>query len=114
MNSPNNVSDKIASGTTGNEWSMWLDLNRETITSVVPETPGLFKVHASMKIIYMGSTQDLKKSLLDSLVDPCIRKGKRFSYLAIGHDSLEKLKREFLDDYKLRHNGNLPICMESK
>jgi hypothetical protein len=113
MNSPNNASDKTDSGTTGNEWSMWLDLDQATITSVVPEAPGLFKVHAGMKIIYVGSAQDLKKSLLDSLLDPCIRKGKRFSYLA-SHDSLENLKREFLDDYMLRHNGNLPACMENK
>jgi hypothetical protein len=113
MNSPNNGSGKTASGTIGNEWSMWLDLDQPTITSVVPEAPGLFKVHASMQIIYVGSTQDLKKSLLDSLLDPCIKKGKRFSYLA-SHDSLENLKREFLDDYKLKHNGNLPVCMESK
>jgi hypothetical protein len=94
------------------EWSKWLDLNRETIGSVVPEESGLFKVHASMKILYIGIAQNLKTTLLDSISDPCIGKGQRFSYM-VNRGSLEKLKTELLNDHKLRHNGTLPACMES-
>jgi hypothetical protein len=31
----------------------------------------------------------------------------------VNHDSLDNLKMELLKDYKLRHNGKLPACMES-
>lgn len=94
------------------EWSEWLDFNRETISSLVPEETGLFKVHASMKVLYIGIAQNLKKALQDSIVDPCLCKGQRFSYM-VNHDSLDNLKMELLKDYKLRHNGKLPACMES-
>lgn len=112
MNLATNGNDKTASDLTGNEWSVWLDLDQETVTSLVPEVPGLFKVHAGMKILYIGSTQNLKKSLLDSLTDSCISKGKRFSYM-VSQGSLENLKMELLNDYRLRHNGYLPACMEN-
>jgi hypothetical protein len=94
------------------EWSKWLDFNRDTINSVVPEESGSFKVHASMKILYIGIAQNLKSTLLDSILDPCLGKGQRFSYM-VNHGSLENLKTELLKDYKLRHNGTLPACMES-
>jgi hypothetical protein len=31
----------------------------------------------------------------------------------VNHNSLEDLKTELLKDYKLRHNGMLPACMEN-
>ena len=40
------------------EWSKWLDFSRDTINSVVPDESGLFKVHASMKILYIGSSSE--------------------------------------------------------
>ncbi|MGA7369326.1 MAG: hypothetical protein WBX01_09365 [Nitrososphaeraceae archaeon] len=104
--------DEEISKPTGDEWSKWLDFNRETISSVVPEESGLFKVHASMKILYIGIAHNLKTTLLDSILDPCISKGQRFSYM-VNHGSLENLKTELLKDYALRHNGLLPACMES-
>ena len=48
-------------------WSEWLDFDK-TIIETVPESPGLYKMHASMKILYIGvSTQNIKKSLIDCL-----------------------------------------------
>lgn len=94
------------------QWSKWLDFNRETITSVVPQESGLFKVHASMKILYIGIAQNLRTTLLDFISDPCIGKGQRFSFM-VNRGSLENLKMDLLIDYKLRHNGKLPACMES-
>jgi len=112
MDLGNSGKDEEISKSTVEEWSKWLDFNRETISSVVPEESGLFKVHASMKILYMGMAQNLQTTLLDSILDPCIGKGQRFSYM-VNHGSLEHLKTELLKDYKLRHNGTLPACMES-
>lgn len=107
-------SDKIEeiSKSTEEKWSKWLDFNRETISLIVPEESGLFKVHASMKILYIGISQNLKATLLNSILDPCIGKGQRFSYM-VNHGTLENLKTELLKDYTLRHNGSLPACMES-
>jgi hypothetical protein len=102
--------DKISKPTM-EEWSKWFDFNPETISSVVPEDSGLFKVHAGMKILYIGIAQNLRTTLLDSILNPCIGKGQRFSYV-VNHGSLENLKTEFLKDYALRHNGSLPSCME--
>jgi hypothetical protein len=64
-------------------WSEWLDFNQSnTTTSNIPEKPGVFKVHASMKILYIGSSStNLRQSVLESLSDPCIGKARRFSYL---------------------------------
>lgn len=112
MDLANSSKDEEISKSVVDEWSKWFDFNRETISSVGPEESGLFKVHASMKILYIGTAQNLKKSLLDSVMDPCIGKGQRFSYI-VKHDSLENLKSELLKDYKLRHNGTLPSCMEN-
>ena len=93
------------------EWSEWLDFNRETITSIVPQESGLFKVHASMKILHIGTAQNLRTTLLDFTLDPCVGKGQRFSFM-INRGSLENLKRNLLIEYKLRHNGMLPDCMK--
>ena len=108
----NGGKDDEISKPTVEEWSKWFDFNRETISYAVPEESGLFKVHASMKILYIGIAQNLKKTLLDSILDPCIGKGQRFSYL-VNHGSLEHMKKEMLKDYALRHNGSLPSCIEN-
>jgi hypothetical protein len=45
-------------------WSEWLDFDQSNITkAAIPDKPGVFKVHASMKILYIGSTMDLRRSL---------------------------------------------------
>jgi hypothetical protein len=63
-------------------WSEWLDFDQSSITkAAIPDKPGVFKVHASMKILYIGSTTDLRRSLLESLFDPCVGKARRYSYL---------------------------------
>ena len=108
----NSGKDEGTSKSSVDEWSKWLDFNLETISSLVPEESGVFKVHASMKVLYIGITQNLKTTLLNSINDPCIGKGQRFSYL-VNHGSLDNLKTEVLKDYRLRHNGKLPACMES-
>ena len=94
-------------------WSEWLDFDRTNIVSIVPEISGVYKLHASMKILYIGSSnQNLRQSLVDCFSDPCISKARRFSYAIT--ESADKAKEQFLNEYRSKHNGNLPMCMEEK
>ena len=78
-------------------WSEWLDFDKTTIETV-PESPGLYKMHVSMKILYIGSsTQNIKKSLIDCLSDTCISKAKRFSYALT--TSSDKVREQLLNEY---------------
>jgi hypothetical protein len=93
-----------------NVWSEWLDFNHSNITATAAlDKSGVFKVHASMKILYIGSGINLKQSLLESLSDPCISKAKRFSYLIT--ENAEHVKDQLLKEYRESHGGNLPTCM---
>jgi hypothetical protein len=92
-------------------WSGWLDFNKDIIDNI-PEAEGVYKMHASMKILYIGSSYNLKQSLLESLSNSCIsNKHTRFSYATT--QSSEEIKEFLLNEYRNKHNGKLPICMES-
>jgi hypothetical protein len=101
MNNENNIETL--------DWSAWLDYNKDTIETI-PETEGIYKMHASMKILYIGNSFNLKQSLLESLSKPCLSKATRFSYVAT--QTAEKIKEALLTEYRKKHNGKLPICME--
>ena len=102
MNDSNNVETL--------EWSAWLDFNKDTILTI-PESEGVYKMHASMKILYIGSNHNIRNSLLELLLNPCINKATRFSYALT--KSSEKTKEIILNEYRIKHNGNLPLCMET-
>ena len=105
--SANNVEEQTLN------WSEWLDFDRSNIASIVPEISGVYKLHASMKILYIGSdNQNLRQSLLDCFSDPCTSKARRFSYAIT--DSADKSKEQLLIVYGSKHNGKLPMCMEEK
>lgn len=91
------------------EWSPWLDFERDTIANIA-ESKGVYKIHAGMKILFIGSSQNLRESMLGCLSDPCISKAKRFSYALI--ESADKVKEQLLNEYRNKHNGRLPTCME--
>ena len=91
-------------------WSSWLNFDKESITEI-PEVEGVYKMHASMKILFIGNSKNLRKSLFESLSNPCLKKAKRFSY-ALSQSS-DKIKEIVLNEYTLKHNGKLPLCMES-
>lgn len=92
-------------------WSEWLDFSQSNIaTAVIPEKPGVFKVHASMKILYIGSSTNLRQALLESLSDPCISKARRFSYLVT--QKAEQVKDQLLNQYREGHGGTLPECID--
>ncbi len=93
------------------DWSAWLDFDRENITDIA-ESEGVYKIHAGMKILFIGSSPNLRGSMLTSLSDPCLSKAKRFSYVII--ESADKVKEQLLNEYRNKHNGTLPPCMEQK
>jgi hypothetical protein len=89
-------------------WSEWFEFNNEQI-SKVPESPGVFRMHASMKIFFIGGAQKLRKALSDAISSPCIRDASRFCYSET--EDFEKIKEELVLDYRQRHDGKLPKCM---
>jgi hypothetical protein len=93
------------------DWSPWLDFDRDNIANVA-ESEGVYKIHAGMKIFFIGSGQNLRESMLKCLSDPCISKAKRFSYAII--EPADKVKEQLLNEYREKHNGKLPICMEQE
>ncbi|MDP9015814.1 MAG: hypothetical protein M3M87_03530 [Thermoproteota archaeon] len=90
-------------------WSSWLDFDRHNITNV-SESEGVYKIHAGMKILFIGGAQNLRESILGCLSDPCISKAKRFSYAIT--ESSDKVKEQLVNEYRDKHNGQLPSCME--
>jgi hypothetical protein len=93
-------------------WSEWLDFDKSSVENI-PEEDGVYKMHASMKILYIGgNTQNIRQSLFDCLSDPCISKATRFSYALT--DSADKVKEQLLNEYRSKHNGKLPTCMKEE
>ena len=92
------------------DWSPWLDFNRDNISNIA-ESEGVYKLHADMKILFIGTSENIRESLLGCLSNPCISKAKRFSY-AITQSS-DKINEQLLNEYRNTHKGKLPTCMES-
>lgn len=90
-------------------WSEWLGYNKENV-SKVPQTSGVFKMHASMKMMYIGDAENLQKMLEKLLEEPCTCDAKRFSFAQT--PDFAKIKDDLIKDYKERHGGKLPKCME--
>lgn len=90
-------------------WSDWLDFNASQVASI-PELPGVFMMHASMKILYIGNSDNLKKGINESLGSSCVSDAKRFRYSVVdGHD---KIVKQLLAEYREKHGGKMPKCME--
>ena len=91
-----------------NVWSDWLDFNKETI-SKIPQSAGVYMMHASMKILFIGGSENIKTSIQDKEKDPCISKATRVRYMQTG--SYEQTTNDLIKDYKDRHEGKHPQCM---
>ena len=91
-------------------WSSWLNFDEENITNL-PESEGVYKMHVSMKILFIGSSYNVRQSLVESLSNSCLKKATRFSFAIT--ESSEKIKKILLNEYSMKHNGKLPICMET-
>lgn len=92
-------------------WSEWLEFNKENVAKM-PQNPGVFRMHAAMKIMYIGNAKNLQKRLDEVLVAPCTSDAKRFCYMETGEH--EKIKGELLKEYRKSHDGKLPKCMEEQ
>jgi len=90
-------------------WSDWLDFSQEKI-SIAPSLPGVFMMHASMKILYIGGSKNIRETLEEHFNHSCISDATRFRFMQT--NDYEKTKLDLIRDYKERHEGKLPRCME--
>lgn len=90
------------------EWSQWLDFDPANVEKT-PESPGACVMHASMKILYIGGSQNLRQELLSRLSDPCTGKSKRFRYVVT--PEFEAMRDQQVKEYVGKH-GKRPPCME--
>lgn len=91
-----------------NIWSDWIDFNEETI-SKIPQSAGVYMMHASMKILFIGGSKDIKKSIQEKEKEPCISKANRVRYMQT--TSYEQVFEDLIKDYQDRHEGQIPQCM---
>lgn len=91
----------------GEEWSQWLDFDKANIDSV-PESAGVFVMHASMKVLYIGASQNMRQGLAERLSNECSSKAKRFRYMLT--QAPDSRKDNLLKDYAEKHQGNMPLC----
>ena len=50
------------------EWSQWLDFDKASVEGV-PEFSGVCVMHASMKVLYIGGSENIRQALLECLSD---------------------------------------------
>lgn len=91
-----------------NAWSDWLDYNEETI-SKIPQSAGVYMMHASMKILFIGGSENIKISIQDKNGESCISRATRVRYMQTA--SYEQITDDLIKDYQDRHEGKLPQCM---
>lgn len=89
-------------------WSDWLDFSQEQI-SKVPESSGVFMMHAAMRILHIGGSGNMKKSITDLMTKECTCNAKRFKYACV--ESYETVANTLIQEYKQKHAGSMPICM---
>ena len=89
------------------EWSQWLDFDSLNVESV-PESSGVFVMHASMKVLYIGGSENIRTGLKERLTDDCCGKAKRFRYMLA--QSPDIVKENLLKDYAEKHAGIKPVC----
>jgi len=91
-----------------NKWSDWQD-NNQKILSEIPEKPGVYMMHASMKILLIGGSQNMKKAITEALEKKCVTKATRIRFRE--EDDFDGIKNKLIAEYKKRHEGNIPQCM---
>lgn len=89
-------------------WSDWLDFSLAETTKI-PTEPGVYMMHASMKILFIGGSDNLSKAITDALNDPCTKDAKRFKYASVKNH--QEIKTQLIKEYQEKHQGVLPKCM---
>ena len=97
--------------TRDDSWSGWLDFDAGTVDGI-PSEPGVFVMHAAMKILYIGGSESLREDLAGRLADPCTRDASRFKYMLA--PNYRDVRDGLLGEYRERHGGRLPRCMEQR
>lgn len=92
-----------------NNWSDWLDFSEEQVIKA-PKSPGVFMMHAAMKILFIGGSDNIRAGLVDKLSDMCTSEATRYRFMET--NSFEQTKNDLIKEYRERHEGNLPRCME--
>jgi hypothetical protein len=92
------------------EWSQWLNFDKANIDSV-PESAGVFVMHASMKMLFIGGSRNIRLGLIERLSNECCSKAKRFRYVLT--PSPDDVRTSLLKDYAEKHQGNLPLCNDN-
>jgi len=90
------------------DWSDWVDYNQDTL-SKTPETSGVYMMHENMKILFIGGSKNIKKSIEETTSEKCISSTSRFRYKK--EENYEKISKELISDFKKRHEGKYPVCM---
>lgn len=91
-----------------NEWSDWKDNNQDTFTEI-PEKPGVYMMHAAMKILFIGGSQNMKESIIEILEKKCVSRATRIRFRE--EKNFGEIKNKLIMEYKKRHQGNIPQCM---
>ncbi|MHA7647045.1 hypothetical protein [Nitrosopumilus sp. S4] len=94
---------------TEDNWSEWLDFNQEHFKDI-PEMAGVFMMHQSMKILFIGGSENIKESIIKLSTNDCIKNATRFKYKK--EENFEKNSIELIEDFKKRHEGTFPGCMK--
>ncbi len=90
-------------------WSEWFNFDKENI-SKIPSKPGVFRMHAAMKILYIDNTENLQNRLFKAFEESCTCDASRYCYIETSEH--EQLKNDLIQEYKEKHDGKLPKCME--
>ena len=90
-------------------WSEWFNFDKENIANT-PSKPGVFRMHAAMKILYIGNSENLQNRLSETFEESCTCDASRFCYYETSEH--EQLKNELIQEYLEKHEGKLPKCME--
>ena len=90
------------------EWSDWLDCNQEMV-SKTPEISGVYMMHENMKILFIGGSKNIKKSIEETTLEKCISRDSRFRYKE--EENFEKITKRLISDFKKRHEGKYPEYM---
>jgi len=92
-----------------NTWSDWLDYNKE-IVSKIPQVAGVYMMHASMKVLFIGGAENIRIDIQDKENNQCISKATRVRYMQTR--SFEQITNDLIKDYQNRHEGKCPQCMK--
>ena len=90
------------------DWSDWVDYNQDTL-SKTPETSGVYMMHGNMEILFIGGSKNIKKSIEETTSKKCSSRASRFRYKI--EDDYEKISKKLISDFKKRHEGKYPECM---